>query len=172
MRRLDKIAQFNDDDFGTSVMEEADEITRLEDKIESLGIGPYTAYRMLKGSYVADVGTDFSFSTLGEEIYVAIVHDSSGFMPLATVGISIANEDEALEIADELLESKLLENEDKVKEFMNDWGDEWFEVMMEGTSGSTFTFDSGEDVTMVLDAAGVEYDADLFGDEDFDILEE
>lgn len=73
-------------------------------------------------------------------VNIAIVHDSSGFNPGAAIYVSDwEGPDTTLQNAFEILENKVMEDQDHVKEIMEEWGDDWNEILTEAFDGMVFT---------------------------------
>jgi hypothetical protein len=61
-----------------------------------------------------------------DDIYIAVIHDSSGFNPTAAIAVSESNTQEALEEAYDCLKDFLIENYAcHVRELQKEHGDEW-----------------------------------------------
>lgn len=77
-------------------------------------------------------------------VYVAIVHDGSGFNPAAAIVVdqslfqSLSHE--VFEKAYEILEDRDLKDEARVKELQDEWGDRWGEILTEAYDGHVWTF--------------------------------
>lgn len=77
-------------------------------------------------------------------VYVAIVHDGSGFNPAAVI-VADQNQyhdlsSEVLEEAYEILKDRDMKDESRVKELQDEWGDRWDEILTEAYDGKVWTF--------------------------------
>lgn len=77
-------------------------------------------------------------------VYIAIVHDGSGFNPAAAIAVDqnqyhdLSND--VLEKAYEVLQDHNMKNEAYVKELQDEWGDRWEEILTEAYDGKVWTF--------------------------------
>jgi hypothetical protein len=76
-------------------------------------------------------------------VYVAVVHDGSGFNPAAVIVVDQNMyhdlSSEVLEEAFEILKDRDLQDKVHVQELMDEWGDRWEEILTEGYDGRTWT---------------------------------
>lgn len=76
----------------------------------------------------------------GAEVWIGIIHDSSGYNPGAAIYVDqgAGHPDTVLQGAHEILTEKLMEDTEHVKELQNEWGDDWYEILTEGSNGMAF----------------------------------
>lgn len=77
-------------------------------------------------------------------VYVALVHDGSGFNPRAVVVVDQNPyhdlSDDVLSTAFEIIEDEAMKNKSHVKEIQEEWGERWEEILTEGFDGKVWTF--------------------------------
>lgn len=77
-------------------------------------------------------------------VYVALVHDGSGFNPAAAIVVDqnpyhdLSND--VISTAYEIMEERAMKNEAYVKELQDEWGERWDEILTEGFDGKVWVF--------------------------------
>jgi hypothetical protein len=77
-------------------------------------------------------------------VYVAVVHDGSGFNPGAAIAIDQNQYDlsaDVLETAHEIMREDAEKNTEYVAELREEWGDRWEEILTEAFDGKVWTFE-------------------------------
>lgn len=78
-------------------------------------------------------------------VYVAVVHDGSGFNPGAAIAVDqnpyhdLSND--VLETAHEIMAEDSKKNTEYVAELQKEWGDRWEEILTEAFDGKVWTFE-------------------------------
>lgn len=77
-----------------------------------------------------------------DDVWIGIIHDGSGYNPGAAIAINQNryhdHPDIPLQDAHEILTEKLLEDTEHVKELQEEWPDDWYDVLTEGSDGMVF----------------------------------
>ena len=106
---------------------ESDDAERAKDYLRGVVI--------LDGDGTIDLGDK-------DEVWIGIVHDGSGYTPGAAVSINQnryhSHPDIPLQAAHEILTEKLLEDTEHVKELQEEWPDDWYDILTEGSDGMVF----------------------------------
>lgn len=87
-------------------------------------------------------------------VYVAIVHDASGFNPGAAIAVdqnpyhNLSNE--VIQTAFEILQGEAMKDKEHVEEVKAEWGERWEEILTEAFDGRVWTFEDPADAANLI----------------------
>lgn len=109
--------------------------------------------RYLKSVVLVDGDGEVDLGRKGP-VYIAIVHDGSGFSPAAAIAVDQNMyhdlSGDVLERAYEILQERDMKNETYVKELQEEWGDRWEEILTEAYDGKVFTLKTPVEAASVI----------------------
>jgi hypothetical protein len=112
---------------------------------------------LLKGCVERDWFNLYEYNGEPTKIYVAIMHDGSGYTPGAALACSERSGDEALQIADEILEERIREDAspEDLEESWKTEEEEGYNPLTESFDGAVFTMTTLELQEVVQNTAGI-----------------